>query len=194
MIIGVYVTYLICGVLIYFGLRQVFEGLATAMHKWWHNPDTGDYGLQIVIGFALVIVGYKISTPPRPKKKRDISTEASPIGAFLFGAGLTIIGMPGALPFFAAVDQLLRADLPDYQTVIAIAAYCLIFTAPLVGIVLVRIALADKADAILGAVNRFLDSWGKGVIIVLLVLLGLVMVVDGIAFFLGHPLIPPPGG
>jgi cytochrome c biogenesis protein CcdA len=195
MVVGVYVTYLVCGVLIYFGLRGVFEGLSAAMHKWWHSPDTGDFVLQIIIGLALVIIGWRVSVPPRPKKTREISSEASPIGGFLFGAGLTIIGMPGALPFFAAVEQMLRADLPDYQTVITIAAYCLIFILPLIAIILIRVALADRAEAILAAVNRFLDTWGKGVIIVLLILLGLVLTVDGVWFFvLGRPLIPTPGG
>jgi cytochrome c biogenesis protein CcdA len=192
MMAGVFVTYLICGLLIYFSLRELFDALSAAMHKWWFNPDAGDFALQIGIGLALIIVGYKISAPPRPKKKRDISSEASPIGAFLFGAGLTIIGMPGALPFFAAVDQLLRADLPDYQTVIAIGVYCLIFVIPLIGIVFIRVALADRADSILGAANRFLDTWGRGVVIALLVLLGLVLVADGIGFFLGYTIIPIP--
>jgi cytochrome c biogenesis protein CcdA len=194
MIAGIFFTYFVCGVLIYFGLRELFEGLSAAMHQWWHNPDTGDFVLQILIGLALIFIGYKISAPPRPKKTREIASEASPIGAFLFGAGLTIVGMPGALPFFAAVDQLLRADLPNYQTIFAIAAYCVIFVAPLVGVVLVRVALGDRANLVLDAVNRFLSTWGRGVIIALLVLLGLVMVADGVGFFLGHPLIPSPGG
>jgi cytochrome c biogenesis protein CcdA len=195
LVAGVYITYLLCGILIYFGLRGVFEQLSGFLHKWWHNPDAGDFALQIVLGLALMIVGWRISAPPRPKKTREISSEASPIGAFLFGAGLTVIGMPGALPFFAAVDQMLRADLPAFQNVVAIATYCLIFVAPLFGIILIRVLLADRADAILGAVNRFLDTWGKGVIIVLLILLGLALTVDGIWFFVaGKPLFPTPAG
>jgi hypothetical protein len=66
---------------------------------------------------------------------------------------------------------------------------------PLIAIIFIRVALAARAEAILEAVNRFLDTWGKGLIIVLLVLLGLVLTVDGIWFFAaGRSLIPPPVG
>jgi len=59
------------------------------------------------------------------------------------------------------------------------------------------IALLDSASIIpvcLVPLARLLDTWGKGLIIVLLVLLGLVLTVDGVWFFAaGRSLIPPPG-
>jgi fructose-specific phosphotransferase system IIC component len=66
-------------------------------------------------------------------------------------------------------------------------------TAPLV---LLRALLGQPMDAIMQAIQRFFDSWGKRLIMVLLVLLGVILVVDGVAYYLGGPLIPIgfPGG
>lgn len=40
------------------------------------------------------------------------------------------------------------------------------------------------------AIRRFLDRWGPKLIVGLMVALGTVLIIDGIGWFLGHPLIP----
>jgi hypothetical protein len=110
--------------------------------------------------------------------------------AFTFAAGLVIVGLPGALPYFAAVDQMLRADLPTSQTVLAVFFYNLVFVAPLIAIVVVRQLTGARADGILAAINRFMETWGRRVIMIALIALGFLLVVDGVGWFLGRPVIP----
>jgi hypothetical protein len=42
----------------------------------------------------------------------------------------------------------------------------------------------------LAALKAFFDTWGQRVIAALLTTLGIVLLVDGVGWFLGYPLIP----
>ena len=50
--------------------------------------------------------------------------------------------------------------------------------------------MGSRADAVFDTVNRLIQIWGKRVFIALMVVLGLVMVGDGVGWALGWPLIP----
>ena len=126
----------------------------------------------------------------RRSKERTAPPDVTPWQAFTFACGLVIVGLPGALPYFAAVDQMLRADLPVFQTVLAVFFYNLVFVAPLIAIVVFRQWMGARADGVFGAINRFMETWGRRVVTIALIALGLLLVVDGVGWFLGKPLIP----
>ena len=50
--------------------------------------------------------------------------------------------------------------------------------------------VGERADQLFDSVNRFIQVWGKRVIVTLLIALGAVMVADGVGWLFGHPLIP----
>jgi cytochrome c biogenesis protein CcdA len=188
-IAGVFVTYAGVGVLAVMGLDAVFTRLNAEFTRFWKNPDTLDFALQIAIGVVLLVIGQRMANARR-SKERTAPPDVTPWQAFTFASGLVIVGLPGAIPYFAAVDQMLRADLPVFQTVLAVLFYNLVFVGPLIAIVLVKQLMGARADALLGAINRFMETWGRRVIMVALILLGLILVVDGVGWFLGRPLIP----
>lgn len=187
---GVFVVYLVCGVLVLLGLQRVFDELDAYAVRLWQSPYTEELIAQIVLGVVLIVFGWLLSARRnRPAPETPVvSTNAS--RAFLAGAGLSVVGLPGAVPYLAAIDLILRNELPTTPRLILLAYYNVVFVVPLVAIVGVRLAFGARADRPLGAIRRFLGRWGPGLVVALLMILGVVLVVDGIGWFLGHPLIP----
>ena len=110
--------------------------------------------------------------------------------AFVTGTVLTIVGMPGAVPYLAAIDVILRTEVAAGQASVALVFYNVVFLLPLLGIVVLDAALGERSKPILDAVKGFFDRWGRRLIIGLLLALGFVLVVDGIGWFLDSPLLP----
>ena len=98
--------------------------------------------------------------------------------------------MPGAIPYLAAIDQLLRADLSGFEVVLVLLYYNVLFISPLAVLVFIRVVFPNQSERIFDFIKDLIAKWGRRVIVTLLVILGLVLVVDGIGWFLGMPLIP----
>ncbi len=190
-LLGIFVAYFASGVVIALGLGETINRVTAALVHWFKNPNALDYYLSIVIGLALIFLGYRWATARRARaeqKKPDAG--AGPGKAFLLGAGAVIAGLWGALPYFAAVDQILKADLSVAEAITALAYYNVIFVSSGVLLVLSRAVFGAWADAVFEAVNRLFAVWGKRILIVAMVILGLVMVADGVGWLLGRPLLP----
>ena len=189
-IAGIFVTTFSVGVLITYGLDQVFAAINVKMQQIWTSPTTADLVTQIVIGVVLATFGFRLAGARQKKKGPDVAGAMSPLRIFLLACGITIVGMPGAVPYLAAIDEILRADRPPGEMVLLLLFYNVIFTAPLLTIVVVRGALGSRSDSFFDRLQAFFDHWGRRLLVVLLIVLGIVLVADGIGFFLGHPLLP----
>jgi Na+-driven multidrug efflux pump len=97
-------------------------------------------------------------------------------------AELLVILTPIALIDSTSIVPLLLVPL-------AILYYNVIFIAPLIALVLLRQALPGLADRMFGALSRAAETWGARVILMLLLALGTVMILDGVGWFMGRPLI-----
>ena len=74
---------------------------------------------------------------------------------------------------------------------VAVLFYVAIFVLPLACLVLLRIVLGQRMVPLLAAIKGFFDTWGKRIMVVLLILLGLFLVVDGALYFVtGSPAVP----
>jgi hypothetical protein len=190
-ITGIFVPQFVFGLLLALGLNSVINQINVWMQDMWRDPDTLFVALQLVIGAVMVVFGYRLSRDRQHRPETASSTPTAPVRAFLVAAGLTIIGLPRALLYFAAVDLILRADLNLLGIVKALLYYNLINLLPLMLIVLVRRLLGTRSDAIFAAVARFFERWGKRLIFYGLLGMGLVLVADAMGWFLGFPLITP---
>ena len=102
---------------------------------------------------------------------------------------LTIVGMPGAVPYFAAIDFILRAELTMTQQLVMLGYYNLVFIVPLASIIVLRLVLGERSTPILQAIKGFFDRWGKRVIVTLLLVLGAALVIEGVTWFFGFSLL-----
>ena len=190
LIAGVFVTYAASGVLILLGLQSVFDEISEYALRLWKNPETEELIFQVLIGAVLCAFGARIAMARKRRKEKPVASDMTIVQALLAGAGLTIVGLPGAVPYFAAIDLILRTDVSQLQRMLAFAYYNFVFVIPLAAIVALRLLLGERSTGILEAVKRFFESWGQRLIVVLLLMLGVVLAIDGIGWFLGYPLIP----
>jgi threonine/homoserine/homoserine lactone efflux protein len=192
-LLGLYLSYFGMAVAFLFGLSAIFGPLNRWLDAKLKSPDPADLILQIVIGLVLIFFGLRIALKRQEKTAaREAVPPITPASAFSFAAMLNIVGFPGAVPYFAAADQILKADLPAIGMVLAAAYYVALFVLPLSMLVVLRAILGSRGDAIMRRIKEFFDSWGRRVLIIVLVGLGVVLVVDGIAFLMGHPVLPVP--
>jgi cytochrome c biogenesis protein CcdA len=189
-IAGVVVVYLAVGLLLVFGLNAFFDPLNAYLLRLWKEPNTVEIVVSTLLGVVMILFGVRLAATRASHGDRGVTEQVTPAKAFGTGAVLTLIGMPGGLPYFAALDQILRSDVGPVAMVTSLLFYNLIFALPLASIVLLRVLLGRRGDRILKRINAFMDHWGQRMIVSILLVLGLVLVLDGIGWLLGRPLIP----
>ena len=189
---GLYISYFAMGLGFVFGMGRAFDRLNAWVAQRWHHPEPVDFLFELVLGLALLIAGLRIAEKRQAKQEgRQLASGVSPAAAFGFGFMLNVVGFPGAVPFFAAADQIFRADPPPLVTVALVAVYVAVFLLPLGLIVLLRVLLGARGDAVMAAIKAYFDTWGRRVILVLMLVLGLLLTVDAVLYFLrGEPLAP----
>lgn len=189
---GLFVSYLVMALGFLFGLSAVLMRVNTWVSYRWNNPEPADFGFQILVGLVMLVFGLRIAEKRKEKSGgREVPSDVTPASAFWFGCILNVVGFPGALPYFAAADRIVQADLPALEASLAVTFYVVVFLLPLTAIVVLRAVLGSRMDAVMQSIRGFFDTWGKRLIMVLLILLGLILVVDGVVYFLrGNPLVP----
>jgi hypothetical protein len=187
---GIFVVYLAGGLLFLLGVGALFEALAPKLARWYHQPNTLELILQIVVGLVMLGFFWKLANTrqDRPDKRPD--DDVGPGQAFVFGAGLTLVGLPGAFPYIGAVDQILRADVGPSRAVLAVLFYSVVFLVPLGTLLVIRLVLRERAEPIFAWVVSFTERWGRRLVLVILVVVGAVLVADAVGWFLGKPLLP----
>lgn len=190
LVLGVLAANLACGLLVFFGLQSAFEAVHVYAVRVWNDPSTEELIFQIALGLVACAYGVRLAARRERARGAAAARSMTPAQAWLAGAGLTIVGLPGAVPYFAAIDLILRAELALAPQLAALAFYNAVFVAPLFAVLALRVILGARADRPLGAVKRVLGTWSRRAVVALLFLLGAVLVADGIGWFLGRPLLP----
>jgi hypothetical protein len=189
-IAGKFTPHFLFGLLVAVGLDTAINSLKVRAQEAWQDPDYWLVAAQLIIGIAMIVVATLVSRgskdPASPKSTKPIT----PLSAFSVSAGMTLVGLPGALLYFAAIDQVLRANLPSSGVVVAIIYYNLVLISPLALIVLLRRLLGTMVDPLFAAISRFFERWGKKIVLLALSGVGAVLALDAIGWFIEFPLLP----
>lgn len=172
----------------YFGAGVILAVFMEKIAAYFANPHTVDFVIGLILGLVLIwlAIGSRKDTGKRPDEELPQFTVAS---AFGFGAVINFIGIPFAVPYFAAIDQILKADLRATQAVLVILSYNLAYALPFTIVPLLTMVMGKRARPVLAKVNGVLDRISGFLMPVLLGLIGLVLVVDAIKYFIsGTPL------
>lgn len=190
-IAGIFFVYFISGLALLIAFDLVLDVISPTLLRIWKQPYTAELILQLIIGFVLLFAAWK-QYQKDENKIPDSPTEElmSPVRAFILGASLTIIGMPGAIPYFGAIEQILRADPGAVGSFIALVTYNIAFVTPFIGCLLVRLLAQKQSDAIFNTISGFTQRWGSALVIIAMVLLGITLAADAIGWFMGMPLLP----
>lgn len=166
-------AYFGAGIVIAIALERITGRLA--------NPKPVDFLIELALGLlclwaALAARGGKASEPRNP------DGELTPLGCLGYGAAVNFIGVPFALPYFAAIDQLLNANLSTEASLGILLAYNLAYVLPF-ALVPVSVALVgDRSQALLQKINSVMVSLADRLMPAILFLLGLALSADALAF------------
>ena len=193
---GWFVIYFVAGIALAVGLERITGALA--------SPRLIDFVIQTPIALALIWFAYKSARDSERSKAdkhlpqaRGSSHTLGAVSGFLLGATINLIGLPFALPYFAAIDQMLKADLGFPEALSVLALYNLAYILPFDGLALLRFIYGEQADALFERVNAWMEKASAVIMPVMLFAIGAVLLIDTALYFTtGRPLIniaPPPG-
>jgi cytochrome c biogenesis protein CcdA len=181
-IVGVFMTYWVAGLAVVLGISQLSSN--------FQLPSLLMYILQLIIGVVLFLVGWNLDKFASDSQEVKRPTQLTIAQTFLFGGAATLWDLPTALPYLAAIERISTKQF-DFLTVMSILGiYNTIFVLPLLALVGIYLCLGDRSVDLFSTINQSIQKWGQKILQVLLVGLGIVLVADCIAFFLGQPIFP----
>ena len=173
-------AYFFSGVIIALGLDQIIDRL--------ENPHRVDFVIELVLGLLLLWAASS-SRDGKASEQKNPERELTPVYCLGYGAMVNFIGVPFALPYFAAVDQLLKANLPLESSVLVLAVYNIVYALPFVLVPIMVALMGEASKPILEKVNNLLVNLVDRAMPVLLLLLGAVLTVDALVVLItGEPL------
>jgi len=174
MLLGHTAAYMTSGVILAYSIEKLSARLA--------NPQSIDFVIEFIIACALLWLVMRTRTD-KGKRPDENTPEFTLWKAFAFGAVINIIGIPFAVPYFAAIDQLLKSDLDTMGVVTGLAIYNAAYALPFLLIPLLTAILGDRSKPILARVNGFMEKAGDIIMPLLLLAIGLALLLDSVWFF-----------
>ena len=175
-LLGHTASYLGFGIVLAFAFDFIMAGLA--------NPKPVDFVISLVVGVLLLWVGWQSRVSSKQEKKEPQVEQLTPIKAFGIGAIINVIGLPFALPYFAALDQILKADLTITGSVMVIVGYNLLYALPFLLVPALVMMMGDRSRPLLTRINEKVDRISAYLLPAMLLLVGIALVVDAIKFFI----------
>lgn len=152
------------------------------------NPQPVDFVIEFVVGLACL---YAV-IPSRgggASESRNPSSELTPLGAMLYGAIVNFIGAPFALPYFAAISQILDAGLSADAALLTLIAYNLLYALAFASVPALVWVMGKRARPLLEKINGLMTKGADFLMPWLMLLLGLLLLADASVFFItGKPL------
>ena len=188
---GGFIVYFIFGIFILMGLDTLIDEYAEMFISYVKSePDCVELVIQILIGFLMIYFAWQFSRKaPQNRNIKSYDSDITPVQAFTLSASINIIGMWGALPYFAAMAQILKADLETASMLWILAYYNFVFALPLIGFIILRLLMGDRATQLLTKMTDFFSHWGKQIFVYSLYLLGPLLIADGIGWFIDYPIL-----
>jgi threonine/homoserine/homoserine lactone efflux protein len=169
------VAYFISGIIIALGLDQITARL--------ENPHPVDFVFELLIGLFLLWAALA-SRDGKASEAKKPTSELKPTYCFGYGAVVNFIGIPFALPYFAAVNQLLKANLSTESSVSVLAIYNTTYAMPFLLIPIIVALMGDTSKPILEKINNVLVGLVDRFMPILLLLLGIALSADALVFLI----------
>jgi cytochrome c biogenesis protein CcdA len=174
---AVLATYLAIGVVLTLGLGLTPEAVL---------ESDAAYLVQGALGAAML--AYALLAPNRQRKRSPVQAPSMPAATrpaavFVLGMAVTVLELPTALPYLAAVGALTRAELAVTQWLPLLVLYNLIFVLPPLVLLAGHVALGQRADVVLGQLRQRLGRAAREGFLWLLGLVGFFLLADTLGHF-----------
>jgi cytochrome c biogenesis protein CcdA len=174
--LGVFAIYLFGGILLVLGPGQLLIALIPHPH--------GDvkHLIELLLGIGVLVVALVVWLQ-RERVSSTIQRSEGRSGAsgFALGVGITIVELPTAFPYFAAIGAIVDARLSIPGQIVALIAFNIAFVAPLLMILLLRWIAGDRVESSLLRWRDRLHRHAAALLAAILVAVGLVLSVIGTA-------------
>jgi len=165
----------------YFGAGIVLALFMESIAEYFKNPHLIDYLVQLVLACLLLWLAFG-SRKDTGKRPEEAPPQFTIVSAFLFGAVVNFIGIPFAVPYFAAIDQILKTDYSTAEAVMMLLSYNLVYALPFATVPVLSAVMGKEAKPILAKVNQVMDKISGFLMPAMLGLIGLVLLVDAVAY------------
>jgi cytochrome c biogenesis protein CcdA len=191
-VIGIFLAYWTSGLLAVLGLDRLIQ--TVIVNSGFSLSTPLFYIIQFLTGIILLIVGVtlRITTQSEPAKAPQKLNLAK---TFLLGMSVTILEFPTALPYFAAIEQIVRANLDLLSTMSILALYNLIFVLPPIALIVIYLFFHRQSFALslIQRINRSITVYSPHIIRFLILGLGIFLIADSLVYCIanafGNPLI-----
>jgi cytochrome c biogenesis protein CcdA len=173
-LVGHTLAYFVAGVAIAHGMEQISDRLA--------NPQRIDFVISGIIGAGLLLMVLPTKKQGAPKAAEP-EWELTPVKCLGLGAVINFVGIPFALPYFAVVDQLLKADLSTSGSLVVLAIYNLGYALPFLIVPAMVTVSGERAKPLLEKINGFIGRASDLLMPWLFAALGAALVADAVAYF-----------
>ena len=173
-LLGHTATYIVFGLVLALAFDIITDRLA--------NPEPVDYGLSLLIGTLLLWAAWRIRGNKQQQNPATRVDQLTPIKAFGTGAIINIIGLPFALPYFAALDQILKTNLSVTDSALVIIGYNAGYALPFFVVPLLVIALGERSRSLLARINAKVDHVSAFLMPIILAFVGIALVADAIIY------------
>lgn len=125
----------------------------------------------------------------QPQRKEQEFANADTLTAgtsFWIGASINLIGMPFAIPYFAVLGQILKADLDWLPALMVLLIYNLLYIFPFSLLILIRFIYRQESDALFKSISDGMEQLSATLMPLLLFLHGWCIVGRCLCFFLNR--------
>lgn len=173
-------SYFVSGIIIALGLEWILDRL--------ENPLPVDFVLELLVGLACLWAALA-ARDGKASEQKEPEGELNPVYCFGYGAVINFIGVPFALPYFAVVNQVLKANLSVESSLLVLALYNAAYALPFLLVPIAVAAIGDRSKPVLEKINAMLVKLVDTLMPILLLLVGVALTADALSFLItGEPL------
>jgi len=156
---AIFVTYLLLGVMVVAGIGVVLPSFGDVLRR----PP----GLivQSLIGLALLVYGLTASAKPPSSPVVSRPSTRTFAALVLLGVGVTVMELPTAIPYFAAIALIVEAELPIRVWAPLLGLYNFIFVLPPIALLVGHLAFQKRLAEPYAALRQRLESGARGMML-----------------------------
>jgi cytochrome c biogenesis protein CcdA len=166
----------------YFGSGVLIAFAFAELTEFMSKPGTVGYALGGVLGVALLYVAWLSTRSAASTETEDVTSE-TPLSAFTTGAIVNFIGIPFGLPYFVAIDQILKADLSLAGSLAVLGGYNLAYMAPFLLVPVLTLVMGSDARSLLEKISAWVEKIGGVLLPLILTGLGIFLILDAGFYF-----------
>jgi cytochrome c biogenesis protein CcdA len=178
----------VAGFLTGFGLTNLALGVLIALGPGKaikdHLPHTGDHTkhlIEISVGGALLVVAAALWWQRSHVAKHVAAgTKHLDRNSLLLGAGIAVVELPTALPYFAAIAAVVGSGQSAAAQVGLLAVFNVCFLLPVFALLVLRALAGERSRAWLFRLRGKVDAWLATLAPILVALLGVALIAVGL--------------